>query len=109
MSAEKISTITANWQQIYVKEFSALTAQAFEAHASVLPNRDVYNASISASAGNKRRPAGDRALSLVFVSDEWSVYSVGSATLAVSSHDNETINVDSLDDDELAELGLPTS
>tara|TARA_Y100001973_G_scaffold103935_1_gene172379 strand:- start:1520 stop:1849 length:330 start_codon:yes stop_codon:yes gene_type:complete len=107
VSAEKISTITANWQQIYQTEFAALTAGAFQAQASVLPNRDVYNASVFASAGNKRRPAGDRSLSLIFVSDEWSVYSVGNATLAVSSHDNETLDVDSLDDNELAELGLP--
>ena len=100
-------SIERDWQQTYRREFSSVTAAAFGGLASALPNEAVYDAAIRASAGNGRVAPGPRPLSLVAANDEWSVYQCGAETLAVSTHDNHTEDLDCLDLGERESMGIP--
>ncbi len=93
-----IATITEDWQQMRTAKFAQVVQAGFS-KASVLPNHDVFNAAIRASAGRPGH-AGPRPLDLVAVNDDWSVYVIGAASLAVASHDGETVEIDDLQDED---------
>jgi hypothetical protein len=96
------------WIYGTVEEFAAQSRAAFKV-ASVLPNAAVYREANRLSTCDPRRDKPKEIqIELLGQNNYWSVYRVHDfTTLAVSTFDNETIDLDEYSEEEMHELYIP--
>lgn len=96
------------WRLGSIQGFAELSRKSFP-DATVLPNADVFNEANRLSLSDPRSShPREVPIELQASNDHWSVYCIDEwTTLAVSTTDNQTVDLDDLDEKEHESLCLP--